>query len=191
MQGNPAASPTAPAPAAVTEAERLRALFGDLIRLLNDLDRQESACCGVTVAQCLTLTTLRSLDETTPQQLGQTLGLAPSTVTRAVAPLHDRGWVARRRDPADRRQVLLTLTPLGAALAERLEARTVGIYDSVLAEIPAGRRAAVLDAMDTLLDACRRAQRAWQTGDELDETAAAWAARVEAEANHGAVEEHA
>ena len=41
------------------------------------------------------------------------LGQAPSAVSRTVKQLVQKGWVDRQSDPADRRQVQLTLTAQG------------------------------------------------------------------------------
>jgi len=47
------------------------------------------------------------------------LGVAPSTVTAVVDGLVVRGLVQRQADPADRRKVVLALTPDGAAVLQR------------------------------------------------------------------------
>lgn len=137
------------------QADWLRRLVTDVTRLLNQADRFETACCGVTVGQCLTLTTLLERGALTAQQLGDALGVAPSTVTRAVAPLHARGWIARRRDETDRRQVWLSLTAEGTALAEQLDARTRTIYDTILQHIPAGQRTQALEGLELVVHACQ------------------------------------
>ena len=137
------------------QADWLRRLVTDVTRLLNQADRFETACCGVTVGQCLTLTTLLERGPLTAQQLGDALGVAPSTVTRAVAPLHARGWIARRRDEIDRRQVWVSLTADGTALAEQLDARTRTIYDTILQHIPAARRTQALEGLELVVNACR------------------------------------
>lgn len=151
-------SPAPQSEVAPEQADRLRRIVLGVTRLLNQVDRFESACCGVTVGQCLTLTTLRELGEVRSQELAQTLGLAPSTVTRAIAPLHRQGWIRRRRDPADRRQVWLGLTDDGAVLADQLAGRANATYGRILAHLPADNREPTLAALELLLEACRGAQ---------------------------------
>ncbi len=155
MEGRKDARKEAGAP---DQADRLRRIVLGVTRLLNQVDRFESACCGVTVGQCLTLTTLREQGEMPSQRLAQTLGLAPSTVTRAVAPLTERGWIHRRRDETDRRQVWLGLTEEGAVLAARLAERASATYGLILDHLPAADREPTLAALECLLDACRGAQ---------------------------------
>lgn len=143
---------------AEVQPERLRALVLELTRLFDELDRHESACCGVTVAQCLTLTTLRELGEITSQGLGEALGLAPSTVTRSIAPLHARGWIVRRRDTDDRRQVRLALSKSGAAVAAELDERGRDMARQVLERVPEHERDQAVRGLELLLDACRAAR---------------------------------
>ena len=159
MQGNEPTR-TDPGSADLTQAQRLRGIVLGTTRLLNQMDRQESAGCGVTVGQCMTLTTLHEQGEITSHQLGLILGLAPSTVTRAIAPLHERGWIQRRRDTADRRQIRLSLTPAGAALADQLAERGNAMYRLILDRVPVEDRESTLSAMEVLLEACRTAQDA-------------------------------
>jgi len=62
------------------------------------------------------------------RELRQCLGVCASVVSRMVRALRERGWIARRRDPADRRAWTLTLTPSGEAVirgARRLMLRAV------------------------------------------------------------------
>ena len=47
--------------------------------------------------------------------LAERLQVSLPTVSRMVASLVDRGWVRRRRDPADRRRVVVELTASGQA----------------------------------------------------------------------------
>jgi DNA-binding MarR family transcriptional regulator len=58
------------------------------------------------------------------QELAECLHTDPSTISRQVAVLVDRGLVAREPDPDDRRAARLVLTPAGErALDERMAAR--------------------------------------------------------------------
>lgn len=68
----------------------------------------------------LTMGQLRMLGilQAAPRTLGALAALhhvTPSTMSRTVDVLVRKSWVERRNDPNDRRQVILTLTPEGAA----------------------------------------------------------------------------
>jgi DNA-binding MarR family transcriptional regulator len=55
-------------------------------------------------------------------ELADREGLAQPTITLMVKRLLERGWVARERDAADRRAVLVSLTEEGAAVLEEVRA---------------------------------------------------------------------
>lgn len=61
-------------------------------------------------------------------EVRRALGVCASVVSRMVRALRERGWVARRRDPEDRRSWRLSLTPEGEQViraARRLLLRAV------------------------------------------------------------------
>jgi DNA-binding MarR family transcriptional regulator len=76
------------------------------------------------------------------------LALPKSTASTLVKDLERRGFLTRRRDPADERRLAITLTPLGH---ERVRADSVldrtGLA-AALAALPAGEREALVEAME-------------------------------------------
>src|SRR4051812_21542814 len=75
-------------------------------------------------------------------QAGQRTSLMPDKVTRAVDGLAAKGLVARRLDPADKRRVVLSLSPKGARAFAAIDRRRYAIESELLASLePAERRA--------------------------------------------------
>ena len=72
-------------------------------------------------------------------------------VSRAVARLEERGFVARREDKHDRRAKLLRLTVSGRALMAEIVPRIVEREENVLAELDPAARAALERAMEIVL----------------------------------------
>lgn len=108
---------------------------------------REAVCCGtVTVPQCFALQALLAgpADLT---RLAKQAGSSPSAMTRLVDGLETRGWVERARPREDRRRVQVELTATGREEAERLRAITEDLIEHVLEHIPAGKRAAVVEAL--------------------------------------------
>jgi DNA-binding MarR family transcriptional regulator len=74
------------------------------------------------------ISALAHLDREGPMTAGRLAALQrakPQTLTRTLARLEERGWIARGPSRTDRRQVLLHLTEPGAArLGEDVRART-------------------------------------------------------------------
>ena len=91
----------------------------------------------------------------TQQGLADRLCLQKSTVSRLVANLITRGWIARTADPIDGRALRLTLTEQGADIAERVRKARTRRFESLLEVIPADERVGVVRAVQLLADAAR------------------------------------
>lgn len=74
---------------------------------------------GISMSQAKVLYLLAAAGEVHMSQLVHLLGVSLSTVSGLVDRLVDQGLAARRDDPADRRQVVVTATPAAEALIER------------------------------------------------------------------------
>ena len=71
---------------------------------------------GLTYTQYIALVALSDEDEQTVSTLGEKLFLESNTLTPILKKLEKLGYVERRRDPDDERQVLVRLTDAGRAL---------------------------------------------------------------------------
>jgi DNA-binding MarR family transcriptional regulator len=107
---------------------------------------------GVTRAEAQALASVAARRRCAVADVGQALGLRPSTLTSVLDRLADRGLVRRETHPADRRSFLVALTPKGAALARRaaalLDELDGRVADGVTERDLSGFWA-VLDALET------------------------------------------
>jgi DNA-binding MarR family transcriptional regulator len=74
---------------------------------------------GLTYPQYLAMLVLWERGAATVGELGEALELDSGTLTPLLKRLEAAGYVARRRDPADERRVIVDLTEAGQALKER------------------------------------------------------------------------
>ena len=74
---------------------------------------------GITMAQAKVLHLVGTTGELHMSALVHALGVSVSTVSELVDRLVEHGFLARRDDPADRRHVVVSLTPAGTALLDR------------------------------------------------------------------------
>lgn len=74
---------------------------------------------GITYPQYATLIALKEEDNQTVSQLGEKLFLESSTLTPLLKRMEAAGFLTRRRDPSDERQVRISLTDAGHALFEK------------------------------------------------------------------------
>ncbi|MFC6169278.1 MarR family winged helix-turn-helix transcriptional regulator [Loigolactobacillus jiayinensis] len=75
--------------------------------------------------------------ELTQQQIAQGMTIDPSLLARDIRVLIDKGWVQRAPHANDRRAKVITLTPLGQQLAQRLKEITNKWWSELFAQNPA------------------------------------------------------
>ncbi|HEX2554325.1 MAG TPA: MarR family transcriptional regulator [Microvirga sp.] len=80
---------------------------------------------GVTYTQWIAIVSLWEEDHQTVKALGDKLFLESNTLTPILKRLEELGYLRRRRDPADERQVIVSLTDEGRRLRERGAQRTL------------------------------------------------------------------
>lgn len=103
--------------------ERLwNALTGAARRWIR-LSREEARALGLSLPQLSLLGALRTRGPLPVSQWVEMIGSTPSAATGLLDRLESEGYVARARGGRDRRQVLISLTPRGRRLAERMESQ--------------------------------------------------------------------
>ncbi|WP_395542637.1 MarR family winged helix-turn-helix transcriptional regulator [Neotabrizicola sp. sgz301269] len=74
---------------------------------------------GLTYPQYLALSALAAQDGQTVGEIGAALRLESNTLTPLLKRMEQQGWLTRKRDEVDERQVRIALTDAGRALADR------------------------------------------------------------------------
>jgi DNA-binding MarR family transcriptional regulator len=140
----------APSPGQIDVA-RLRVAIARLSRRLRKHD-----LAGLTQTQ---LSALATVDKTGPLRLGELAAaerIAPSTLTRLVTALAERGYVQRCTVPDDARASTVAITDRGHAVLERIRKETTSLLRESLLMLPAEEQAALaaaLPALEQLADA--------------------------------------
>jgi DNA-binding MarR family transcriptional regulator len=99
-------------------------------------------------------TVLASLDEqgkASQAALGRRLWIDRSDLHAIVGELEREGLVARARDPANRRQNVVTITRTGAATLKRLEALIDRAQRELLSPLTASERRELIQLLERLL----------------------------------------
>jgi len=101
--------------------DELRSLLRHLVRhgglLERDPPPHEHAGVQVSPSEMFALGELIDSGELSQQELADRLGLEKSTISRLAAGLESKGWLARERDPANRRFYRVRLTAEGERVA--------------------------------------------------------------------------
>ena len=81
---------------------------------------------------------LMSVDkEGTPStQLGPRMGMEPTSLSRTIKTMEERGLIRREEDLVDKRKVLIFLTPDGVELRKMVRNFVVGFNERIYAKIP-------------------------------------------------------
>jgi DNA-binding MarR family transcriptional regulator len=127
-----------------------------MVRRFSLAERADIQCCGMTVAQAATLEALAE-GGLRLGELGTRLGIAPSTLTRNLKRLEQRGYVLRRRDSSDGRAQRVALTAAGRQAAAGVVEQERQFARSVLAHLPHETAEHTLEVLGDLLAAIRTA----------------------------------
>jgi DNA-binding MarR family transcriptional regulator len=142
MTGNP---PAADPPESTIDAARLRVAIARLCRWLR---RHELA--GMTPTQ---LSALATVERAGPLRLGDLAaaeGIAPSTLTRLVTALEERGFLARQSVPGDARASTMAITESGHQMLEMLRRESTTRLAESLSTLSPGQLAALAEALPVL-----------------------------------------
>lgn len=136
--------------------EELRLALHGMLAAHRRLRNRDGRLAGsVGFAQYRLLSALRREGELAASALAVAADLAPPTVSEMTDGLVAAGLVERRRDPADRRLVLLRLTPLGRREYDSKHATFVAAWERELADLDVDAlagAAAVLERLATFFD---------------------------------------
>lgn len=139
------------------EASRLQGAIRALVGRFSVSERADVSCCGMTVAQAAALEALGAEGPQRMGALGRRLGISPSTVSRNLGLLEQRGLIERVPDPADGRASQVRLTRRGRSARAEVEEYKRRFARSVLDELPARRRTEILASLEELLKGIRNA----------------------------------
>jgi DNA-binding MarR family transcriptional regulator len=140
----PAGGTSAP-PDPGIDAARLRVA---VLRLSRRLRKHDLA--GLTPSQ---LSTLSSVGVLGPVRLGDLAAverIAPSTLTRLINVLEDKGYVHRDAAPADARAFLVSVTTEGREVLERIKLEATNLLTDILVTLPPEQLAALASALPAL-----------------------------------------
>lgn len=96
---------------------------------------------GMHLRHLMALSYVRDHDGSPQQELAEALCMDANNVVLLLNELEDRGHIARRRDPSDRRRHLVDLTPAGRRALAKAEHAQESIEDDVLHALDPEERA--------------------------------------------------
>ncbi len=155
-----------------------------LTRLAKQVYRRSTEeLLGMHMRHLMALSYVRDHDGGPQQELAEALCMDANNVVLLLNELEDRGFVVRRRDPADRRRHVVGLTPAGRKALESAEHAQEEIEDEVLQALDAEERTTLWHLLGRALYAAEPAETTDRVADvtygSLAESATAESATVE------------
>lgn len=142
-------------PLPTSVANRPGALLVIAARTGQELAKARLAPLGLTVQMCGVLIRLGE-GPLSQHELGEQLGIDRTTVVELIDELERTGVVERRRNPADRRSYLLTLTAKGRTFQKRAAQAFDGAADDFFGPLKPAERAAMADMLRRMILAADR-----------------------------------
>ena len=120
--------------------------------LLGELDRRIAATFGISQAAATALAVIDGAGTPlTPSQVSDRMLIASATMTATLDLLERRGWIRRVPNSADRRSVLIEITPEGRATTDQLLPGIRAIERSILSTLTHDERTHLLDLLAKIL----------------------------------------
>jgi DNA-binding MarR family transcriptional regulator len=119
-------------------------------RQMSNAIRSELEPIGVSLPVVQILKRLVPGGDLSQLELAQELELEPGALSRLLADLEVQRLVTRRRDPDDKRRVLMTRTPAATTLLDRAQPRVVAGLDSIFSRITASERGELCRLLEKL-----------------------------------------
>ena len=110
---------------------------------------------GLTALQYTALTVLERHPDLTAAHLARHSFVTGQSMADMVTALLERGLIDRHRDPADRRRLVIALTPDGRRLLDELRPQVADLQNRMLARLSADEA----KELRRLLEQCRQALR--------------------------------
>jgi len=137
--------------------KEIKEYVNQVIALLPDLEKafrtdkpQEVLHMDISLPEIFVLGQLSSNEKPTMSELGRSISMDLSTLTRTVDKLVKKEFVARKRDPEDRRMVRVALTAKGRRIISRFEGARKKHIESILRQMTLQERRDLLHIFKTL-----------------------------------------
>jgi len=126
------------------------ALLPDLAKAFRTDEPQEVLHMDISFPEIFVLRQLSLKEEPSMSELGRSISMDLSTLTRTVDKLVEKEFVARRRDSEDRRMVRVALTAKGQKIIIRFEQQRKKHIESILRQMTSQERRDLLNIFKTL-----------------------------------------
>ncbi|HZY69665.1 MAG TPA: MarR family transcriptional regulator [Thermoplasmata archaeon] len=133
-------------------ADRLSETVGQVARGWIRIGREEARRLGLSLPQLFLLRGLRELGPFPASRWVDLMGSSPSALTGLLDGLESGGYIQRTHDREDRRQVLVSLSSKGRALADSLKEEFQARWRTYCSGIAPSRLETAADVLGVILE---------------------------------------
>lgn len=126
-------------------------LLRDANAVFNKVLREELARHDISFSQYQHLRQLWQADGLAQVELSRRIGIETASSTAVIDQLERGGFIRRKRDPADRRRIIVTLTPAGRALERPLDGCAVAVNMRARNGLSKGDVAALFESIGKII----------------------------------------
>ena len=119
--------------------------------VFNRVLRLELAQHNITFSQYQHLRQLWQEDGLAQVALSRRIGIETASSTTVIDQLEKLGLIRRRRDPADRRRIIVTLTPSGRALEQPLDGCAIAVNRRARGGLSKSEVASLFESIDKIV----------------------------------------
>lgn len=144
--------------------------FRELIRILERklglLNKEDTCCPEVTLAQCHALVEIGRSEAISLKELANLLGLDVSTMSRTVESLVKKDFVFRSPSKVDRRSIDIQLTDKGLNIFNEIETKMDDEFKNIFEEISIDDQSTVLSGLNIIIEAFNKRQNTCSDNDQ-------------------------
>lgn len=115
------------------------------------MQKSDSCCNGITLAQCHTLLEIESKGKESLTELAKTLGLDKSTISRTVDGLVNVGLIDRSISPENRRMATIELTDAGKKICQTINKSNDKYFSDTLSVLADSERDELIRLLDKVI----------------------------------------
>lgn len=136
-------------------AEMMAELTCELARTCNEKENYFAAMFNLTPAEFKCLRLFSKKSSLSIKEIAHKMKITPGRITHILTALEDKKFIKRRVDPADKRNVIVSLTPKSTPFIKNLNENHIKLHEDILRKIDPAKRELVLGAMGDVVNALR------------------------------------
>ena len=138
------------------QAETLANLTFNLLARCQEKENRQAEAHNLLEAEFKCFRMMSSEESLNNRELAKKMKLSPGRVTRIMDGLVDKGYMERKIDKDDRRNMIITLSRKGKILAHKINGAYVKIHQDILQDIDTSQHKSLIKAMEHLHAAVER-----------------------------------